>query len=252
MTAEQLQRVYMRFSREVYILSTLQSPRIVPLYACASTTEDLTLVMQYMRRGSLNRVLCSENAWREVTPEMRHRLLCDVAQGMQYLHDRNVYHRDLKSHNVLLTDDWRAVLTDFGMSKTCSAITAATHAKSTYAGGTLAWTAPEVFKPRVGGGHRSNFTFKSDVYSYGIVVWEVLVADAARAAPQARRWIQQQMGELVAAVLRGDQPPLPADSVSDANVARAASHEALMRRCLAAEPEARPSFREAVAEQAAM
>jgi serine/threonine protein kinase len=75
------------------------------------------------------------------------------------------------SHNVLITDDCRAVLTDFGMSKTSSTISGMTNTKSVFNGGTLAWTAPEIFNARRGA---SNFTAKSDVFSYGIVIYEVL------------------------------------------------------------------------------
>jgi serine/threonine protein kinase len=72
---------------------------------------------------------------------------------------------------VLITDDCRAVLTDFGMSKTSSTISGMTNTKSVFNGGTLAWTAPEIFNARRGA---SNFTAKSDVFSYGIVIYEVL------------------------------------------------------------------------------
>jgi serine/threonine protein kinase len=75
------------------------------------------------------------------------------------------------SHNVLITDGRRAVLTDFGLSKTASTISTMTNSKSSYSGGTLAWTAPEIFNET---DTVSNFTAKSDVYSFGILIYEVL------------------------------------------------------------------------------
>jgi serine/threonine protein kinase len=75
------------------------------------------------------------------------------------------------SHNVLITDDCRAVLTDFGLSKTASTISGMTSTKSSFSGGTLAWTAPEIFNETDA---NSSFTAKSDVYSYGILIYEVL------------------------------------------------------------------------------
>jgi eukaryotic-like serine/threonine-protein kinase len=75
------------------------------------------------------------------------------------------------SHNVLITDDCRAVLTDFGLSKTASTISGMTSTKSSFSGGTLAWTAPEIFNETDA---NSGFTAKSDVYSYGILIYEVL------------------------------------------------------------------------------
>jgi serine/threonine protein kinase len=77
----------------------------------------------------------------------------------------------ITSHNVLITDDRRAVLTDFGLSRTASTISTMTNSKSSYSGGTLAWTAPEIFNETAA---VSNFTAKSDVYSYGILIYEVL------------------------------------------------------------------------------
>jgi serine/threonine protein kinase len=117
-----------------------------------------------MQRGSLRSVLNAADQWQQYTPVMRHQILCDIAEGMAYLHDQDVFHRDLKSHNVLITDDCRAVLTDFGLSKTATTISGMTNTKSSFGGGTLAWTAPEIFASKRG---MSQYTVKSDVYSYG-------------------------------------------------------------------------------------
>ena len=121
-------------------------------------------IQQYMHRGSLRQVLNSTESWSEFTPVMKHQLLCDISDGMQFLHDQEVFHRDLKSHNVLITDDHRAVLTDFGLSKTATTISGMTNTKSSFGGGTLAWTAPEIFASKRGA---SQYTVKSDVYSFG-------------------------------------------------------------------------------------
>jgi serine/threonine protein kinase len=51
---------------------------------------------QYMHRGSLRTVLSAAEQWQEYTPYMRHQLLCDVAEGMAFLHTKDVFHRDLK------------------------------------------------------------------------------------------------------------------------------------------------------------
>jgi serine/threonine protein kinase len=83
---------------------------------------------------------------------------------------------------VLITDDFRAVLTDFGLSKTSSTISGMTNTKSVFNGGTLAWTAPEIFNARRG---LSNYSAKSDVYSYGIVIYEVLSGAQQQQQPAA-------------------------------------------------------------------
>jgi serine/threonine protein kinase len=129
-----------------------------------------------MHRGSLRGVLNTPELWQQYTPLMRHQILCDVAEGMAYLHTQDTFHRDLKSHNVLITDNFRAVLTDFGLSKTAGSISGMTNTRSVFNGGTLAWTAPEIFNAK---GGKSQFTAKSDVYSYGIVIYEVLAGSYA-------------------------------------------------------------------------
>jgi serine/threonine protein kinase len=76
---------------------------------------------------------------------------------------RNKYY----SHNVLIDDDGRALLTDFGLSKTEGTISTSSTTKSLFHGGTLAWTAPELFNAVRGQTCTQLFTAKSDVYSYG-------------------------------------------------------------------------------------
>jgi serine/threonine protein kinase len=88
------------------------------------------------------------------------------------VHTCYVLHKHMNSHNVLITDERRAVLTDFGLSRTASTITSMTSStKSSFSGGTLAWTAPEIFNETDA---TSNFTASSDVYSYGVLIYEVL------------------------------------------------------------------------------
>jgi serine/threonine protein kinase len=54
------------------------------------------LLLQYMERGSLRKILNASFSWQEFTPSMRHQILADIAEGMQYLHEQQVFHRDLK------------------------------------------------------------------------------------------------------------------------------------------------------------
>jgi serine/threonine protein kinase len=136
------------------------------------------------------------------------------------------------SHNVLITDDCRAVLTDFGLSKTASTITGMTQSCSAFHGGTLAWTAPEVLNAH---DEVSCFTAKSDVYSYGVVVWEVLCSGATP-------WQNVSSKHIVVKAVSGERPAVDVSCVHDTNVSDAARLTALMVNCLKGEPCERPDF----------
>ena len=85
----------------------------------------------------------------------------DIANGMAYLHSQAILHRDLKPSNVLLTNNKRAKISDFGMS------VAITGQELTAETGTYRWMAPEVIK------HES-YSSNADVYSFGIVLWQLI------------------------------------------------------------------------------
>ena len=86
----QLQSVYLRFTRELYILSKLKHERVVAIYGAAASESRLALIMEYIPRGSLRRVMDSHWEWRKFTADDRRILLQDIAEGVQYLHARSV------------------------------------------------------------------------------------------------------------------------------------------------------------------
>jgi len=125
---------------------------------------EFVIVMELMPRGSLYRMIHSVSA---ITPEQVRNYLLDAARGMDYLHNHEplIIHRDLKSHNLLISDSDSIKVCDFGLAKIMGP------ANSTMTqSGTPAWAAPEVLRCE-------RYNQMADVYSYGVVIWELLSRD---------------------------------------------------------------------------
>ena len=146
-------------------------------------------------------------------------------QGMEYLYKKEVEHRDLKADNCLLDGNMRVKLADFGLSKSKIIFTTFTGPSSqTGLSGTVTHMAPELLLQKL-------FTEKCDVYSFGIVMWEVL----SRAVPFAG--LPQE--QITARVISEKRPsPIPEDSPSQLVT--------LMERCWHQEPRVRFDFKEVV------
>lgn len=153
------------FMAEISSMGRLQHKNLVPMRGWCRKGNEMMLVYDYMANGSLNRWIFDKPdqlmGW-----EGRRRVLVDVAEGLNYLHhgwDQVVVHRDIKSSNVLLDNEMRGRLGDFGLAKLY------THGgvpNTTRVVGTFGYLAPEVATMAAP-------TAATDVYSYGVVVLEV-------------------------------------------------------------------------------
>jgi serine/threonine protein kinase len=153
------------------------------------------------------------------------------------------------SHNVLIDDNGRALLTDFGLSKTESTISGSATTKSLFNGGTLAWTAPEVLDAVQGQSSTELFTAKSDVYSYGILTFEVLSGDYPVASHRGAElsnmpWYGMGPIGIITSVAKGYRPTVATAAVSETNVVKAELHASTMQQCLHSDPTVRPTFAE--------
>jgi eukaryotic-like serine/threonine-protein kinase len=97
--------------READIAARLSHPNICDLVGVAADQECFCLAYDYCEGGSLQSLLSNPSRYYEYLP-----IALDIANGMAYLHSRNLIHRDLKPSNILLTRDHRAKIADFGMS----------------------------------------------------------------------------------------------------------------------------------------
>ncbi|XP_057550954.1 uncharacterized protein LOC130828924 [Amaranthus tricolor] len=211
------------FWNEAINLADLHHPNVVAFYGVVldGPGGSVATVTEYMVNGSLRTALQSN----ERSLDKRKKLLVamDVAFGMEYLHSKNIVHFDIKSDNLLvnLRDPHRPIckVGDLGLSKV-------KHQTLVSGGvrGTLPWMAPELMN-----GSGSLVSDKVDVFSFGIVMWELLTGDE----PYADLHYGAILGGIMSNTLR---PPVPENCDPD--------WRSLMERCWAAEPLERPTFTE--------
>ena len=209
------------FTTELTIMTQLRSPRIVAVVGAVTVDSSyLGLVLEHCEGGTLREALAADDYATAVDEAQRRSWLSDIAMGMAYLYSKGVEHRDLKSLNVLLDGALRCKVSDFGLSKSDSLNTAATQSTMGGAKGTPAYMAPELLDS-------NTFTEKTDVYAYGMVVFEVLAGDLP--------WAGLGYPQIITQVLvKGSRPPPPKGAPADL--------VALMQRCWGHEPDARPTF----------
>lgn len=138
----------------LFVLQFIAACRKPPVYC---------IITEYMSQGTLRMYLNKKEPY-SLSTETILRLALDISRGMEYLHSQGVIHRDLKSNNLLLNDDMRVKVADFGTS--CLE----TQCQETKGNkGTYRWMAPEMIKEKP-------YARKVDVYSFGIVLWELTTA----------------------------------------------------------------------------
>ncbi|HXJ29255.1 MAG TPA: protein kinase, partial [Gemmatimonadales bacterium] len=187
-----------RFLREIQIAAQLQHPHIVPLYDSGQAGDLLYYVMPYVEGESLRQRLAREQ---RLPVEDALHLGRSVAAALDYAHRHGVVHRDIKPENVMLHEG-EGVVTDFGIAKAVTAAAASTLTQTGATVGTPAYMSPE----QAAGA--AELDGRSDVYSLGCVVYEMLSGRTPFTGPTAQAIIAQCFTE-PPPPLRGSRGDLP-------------------------------------------
>ncbi|XP_021683260.2 serine/threonine-protein kinase STY13 [Hevea brasiliensis] len=207
-----------QFQQEVMMLATLKHPNIVRFIGACRKPMVWCIVTEYAKGGSVRQFLMKRQN-RAVPLKLAVKQALDVAKGMAYVHGLGLIHRDLKSDNLLIFGDKSIKIADFGVAR----IEVQTEGMTPETG-TYRWMAPEMIQ------HRP-YTQKVDVYSFGIVLWELITGMLPF----------QNMTAVQAAfavVNKGVRPVIPNDCLPALGE--------IMTRCWDVNPEVRPPFVEVV------
>ncbi|KAJ1261879.1 hypothetical protein BS78_09G064000 [Paspalum vaginatum] len=156
-----------KFIGEVEVLTKIRHRSIVKMYGFCLHPKYKFLVYDFIERGNLHGILENEELAKELDWQKRARIVRDVAQGLSYLHhecNSPIIHRDIKSSNILLDSDFKAYISDFGTAR----ILKPDSSNWSELAGTYGYIAPEL-------SYTSVVTSKCDVYSFGVIVLEIVM-----------------------------------------------------------------------------
>ncbi|CAL5384699.1 unnamed protein product [Camellia sinensis] len=239
--AEQSQSQIEQFINEVIILSQVNHRNVVKLLGCCLETQVPLLVYEFITNGTLYDHIHTVGGTTSMTWENRLRIATETAAALSYLHSAAstpIIHRDVKSTNILLDDNYVAKVSDFGSSRL---IPMDQTQLTTLVQGTLGYLDPEYFQT-------SQLTERSDVYSFGVVLVELLTSKKAISfdRPEAERnlamYFISAMKEDCLFEIVDEQV------INDAKADQLKEVASLTNRCLRVKGDERPTMKEVAME----
>jgi len=201
------------FKKEISIMSLVREPSLIlPCYG-GSTKKGNKFIITELMEGSLFEFLHDKEV--EIDEYLRLIMAISIARCVDYLHSCNLIHRDLKSLNILLNQSFELKICDFGLSRVIDK-----HAPMTGNVGTVCWIAPEIFN------NKRLYSEKADVYSYGIILWELLMREMP--------FDDTETFTIPVLVTKGKRPKIPKTTTKE--------WSKLIKKCWHQKPEKRPNF----------
>ncbi|CAK8540060.1 unnamed protein product [Lathyrus sativus] len=205
------------FAQEVYIMRKIRHKNVVQFIGACTRPPNLCIVTEFMSRGSLYDFLHRQRGVFKLPSLIK--VAIDVSKGMNYLHQNNIIHRDLKTANLLMDENELVKVADFGVARVqtqSGVMTAET--------GTYRWMAPEVIE------HKP-YDQKADVFSFGISLWELLTGELPYS-------YLTPLQAAVGVVQKGLRPIIPKHTHPRLSE--------LLERCWQQDPKERPAFSEII------
>ncbi|EER97120.1 serine/threonine-protein kinase STY17 [Sorghum bicolor] len=203
------------FAQEVYIMRKVRHKNVVQFIGASTKPPNLCIITEFMSSGSVYDYLHKHKGVFKLPALVG--VAMDVSKGMNYLHQNNIIHRDLKTANLLMDENGTVKVADFGVARVkaqSGVMTAET--------GTYRWMAPEVIE------HKP-YDHKADVFSFGILLWELLTG---KIPYEYLTPLQAAVG----VVQKGLRPTIPKHTH--------ARLSELLQKCWQQDPAQRPDFSE--------
>ena len=220
----QMHAIVHSFRREISIMKELDHPNILSFVGCVFSREVQVIVTEFMLFASIVDFM-GQRGEIQYNASLRDRFAHDVANGMTYLHSLNILQRDLKAENILVDESLTAKIADFGLACHTEEVQHSENLRALECMGSPLYAAPEVIRKE-----DMAVSKMSDVYSFGIVMWELLSEDLPfRDIPLV------QVPFLVAE--KGVRP-----SISSLDRDESPEYFEIMESCWSENPEERPDF----------
>ncbi|KAE8714507.1 Nucleic acid-binding proteins superfamily isoform 1 [Hibiscus syriacus] len=227
-----------QFINEVMLLTQVNHRNVVKLLGCCLETRVPLLVYEFIPNGTLSHLIHEPNEDFPLTWEKRLRIAVEIANALSYLHysaSAPIYHRDIKSSNILLDDKYREKVSDFGTSR--SVALEQTHV-TTRVQGTFGYLDPEYFRS-------SKFTEKSDVYSFGVVLAELITGQKPISSDQSEEEVRSLVNHFLLSMKGHSLLDIVDPMVmNDGHEEKIVAVAKLAKRCLNLNGKKRPTMKE--------